>query len=62
MSNKELKEEMRALKVPQWKIADMLGVCEMTLIRWFRHDLSDEKKSKIRAIIAELKEGDNKCK
>lgn len=56
MSNTELKQEMRAAGVWQWQIADELGVCEMTLIRWLRHELPEEKKAHIRSIIAKLKE------
>ena len=57
MSNAELKTEIKTAKVPQWRIADELGICEMTLIRWMRHELPQEKKMEIRAIIAKLKEG-----
>ncbi len=58
MNSKELKQEIRASKVPQWKIADRLGVCEMTLIRWLRHEIGNDLTAKIRSIIKELKAGD----
>ena len=56
MGNTALKQEMREAKVRQWQIADELGVCEMTLVRWLRHELPEEKKAYIRSIIAKLKE------
>ena len=57
MGNTALKQEMREAKVRQWQIADELGVCEMTLVRWLRHELPPDKKAHIRSIIAKLKEG-----
>ncbi len=55
MANFELKQAMKAAFVPQWKVADYLGVSEMTLIRWLRKEVSAEKRDKIMQAVEHLK-------
>ena len=58
MINREIRQEIRKSGIYQWQIAAYIGVTEMTLIRWLRFELSNEKKEQIRSAIAELqKEG-----
>lgn len=55
MANEKIRKEMRAYEIYMWQIAEKLGVCEQTIIRWFRVPLSDNKLEKINKAISELK-------
>lgn len=54
-ANAELRAELRAANIPFWAIAEKLGVCENTIIRRMRTELSNEHKQAIKQAIAELK-------
>jgi len=54
--NRELRQYARAADVAQWQIAESMGVCEMTVSRMLRKELSEEKTAEIRAIIDALRE------
>ena len=54
MANDILKRFARDNKVPLWRIADVLGIHEVTLVRRLRHELSDEDRFLIESIIKEL--------
>lgn len=54
MANEALKTFARRQKIPLWKIADVLGVSEFTLIRRLRHELKEEDRFLIESIIKEL--------
>ena len=56
--NKEIREAARAAGVRLWQIADDMGVSEATLIRKLRHELPDEERLKILAIIKEIAESE----
>lgn len=43
--NPELREYAQNKGVYIWQIAEDLGVCEMTLLRWLRFPLPEDKKS-----------------
>lgn len=57
MDSLELKDLAYRNRVSLWMIADRIGVHENTLVRWLRHDLSEEKQhlilDAINAIITE---------
>lgn len=55
MNNIEIKAELKAAKIPYWKIADKLGVHENTIIRRMRKELSEEDYKRFCAAIAEIK-------
>lgn len=55
MANIELRQEMKANFIPQWKVAEVLGVSEMTLIRWLRKELTEDKRIKVQQAIESLK-------
>lgn len=42
--NQEIINKAKQKGVPQWRIAEEMGISEMTLLRWLRHPLSEEKK------------------
>ena len=44
IENQELINKAKSKGIPQWRIAEELGVSEMTLVRWLRHPLESEKK------------------
>jgi lambda repressor-like predicted transcriptional regulator len=54
MANADVKQEAKRAGITLWRIADELGICDMTLSRRLRHELPDAEKQKIREIIARL--------
>ena len=54
--NQEIKELFKKNNVPQWKVADVLGVSEMTVIRWLRHELTPERKAAILDAIEKVRD------
>lgn len=55
MTNTEIRAELKAAKIPYWKIADKLGVHENTIIRRMRKELSEDDRKRFHAAIAEIK-------
>ena len=55
MNNVEIKAEMKAAKIPYWKIADVLGVHENTIMRKLRHELTDSDRTLFERAIALIK-------
>lgn len=53
-NTEEIKSYMRLHKIPYWKVADKLGFSEQTLIRRFRHELTDEEKAQYMEKINEI--------
>jgi len=51
MANMDLRQKMKSEGVTLWQLADVLGVCEMTVSRRFRKELSEKEKNKISKII-----------
>ena len=52
--NMEIRQKTAKAGVKLWWIADKLGIADTGLSKKLRHELPDEEKEKIRAIIAEL--------
>ena len=52
-NNADLRTEMRIANVRQWEVAEAVGVSEMTMVKWLRRELDDEKKARVRKGIAE---------
>jgi len=50
----ELKRYARQRDVTQWRIAERLGVADLTLYRWQRGEVDQEKAEKIRSAIDAL--------
>lgn len=48
---------MRIANVRQWEVADAVGVSEMTMVKWLRKELDDEKKALVRRGIAKAAAG-----
>ena len=52
MCNKDLRDEMRIANVRQWEVAEAIGISEMTMVKWLRRELDDNKKVLIREGIS----------
>lgn len=53
--NEILRNSMKENNIYIWQVAAAIGVCEQTIIRWFRLPLSDEHYNKIAQAIETLK-------
>lgn len=53
-ANKELRQKMKEYSVTFWQIADKIGVCEMTVSRRFRKELTEQEKLKMSSTIDEI--------
>ena len=56
MANEKLREQIKKMGIPHWKIAEKIGISEFTFCRWLRRDLSENLKSKVLQAIKELTE------
>ena len=54
MCNTDIRAEIMNSGIKHWQIAEKLGIHEGHFSRKLRHELPDEDKEKIRAIIKEL--------
>jgi hypothetical protein len=54
MCNKDLRDEMRIANVRQWEVAEAIGISEMTMVKWLRRELDDNKKVLIREGISRV--------
>lgn len=49
--NNDIRMLLKRNRIPQWKLADAMGVSEFTVCRWFRHELPpDKKRAALKAI------------
>ena len=56
MSNQQIRLAARGAGIPLWRLAEALGVSEPTMTRKLRHELPEEEKQRILAIIRELEQ------
>lgn len=54
-ANKDVRRKIKTSGVYQWEVAEAIGVSEVTLIRWLRTPLDEEKSSKIHDGIQKAK-------
>lgn len=54
MSNQAIQELIFRTGLRKWKIAEAMGIHEVTLSRWLRTELSDERREKVLAAIDRL--------
>lgn len=52
--NVEIRSLLKIYSIPQWRVADALGVHEKTLCVWLRHELPEGRKDQIVDIISKL--------
>ena len=53
--NNDIRAAARRNMVPMWRVAEHLGVCEMTLVRRLRRELTEESRREILDAIELLK-------
>lgn len=53
-ANADLREYMKKLNVPYWKLAKELGVAESTLIRWLREELPESTKDSYKTLVKKI--------
>ena len=56
MCNKDLRDEMRIANVRQWEVAEAIGISEMTMVKWLRRELDDNKKALVREGITKAEQ------
>ena len=54
MKNNDIREVSRVARVPLWRIADEMGIGEMTLTRRMRYEMTEADKQEVIAIIEKL--------
>lgn len=50
MTSEEIKAILRMKKIAYWKLADEIGVCDNSIIRWLRREQPQHEKEIIEAI------------
>lgn len=55
MTNSELKQEIKKSGFTLWQVAEQIGICEMSLIRWLRSERDTRNQSKVIKAFEELK-------
>ena len=56
VANEALRNDLKSLNIPYWRIAEKLGIHEVTFVRWMRQELSADTLARVRAAIAEITE------
>ena len=54
MENIDLRETFRLANVRQWEVAEAMGISEMTLVKWLRRELPEDKKNLVRKAVQKL--------
>ncbi len=57
MKNKDIRDYARIKDVRLWQIAEKLNLCDSNFSRLLRHELPEDKKTEIKAIINNLAAG-----
>ena len=55
MANKEIRRRMAATGIKHWQVAQRLGIHEVTLVRWLRTELPEDRHQLVVNAIDELK-------
>lgn len=56
-TNQQIKEVLRAKKIPLWRVSEVLGLYENTLLRWLQVELDGERRERVEAAVQLLLEG-----
>ncbi|MCL0312915.1 helix-turn-helix domain-containing protein [Apilactobacillus sp. TMW 2.2459] len=54
MANQDLRDKMLINRLPQWKVAEQIGVSEPTIYRWLRTDMDKSHKIIVDRAINDL--------
>lgn len=52
--NKEIRVAMALADIKQWELAEAIGVSEVTICRWLRVELDEDKKEAILDVIKRM--------
>lgn len=55
MTNKDLKANIKEENIYMWQVANKLNVHESTFSKWFREELSNERKLQVMSAIEEIR-------
>lgn len=55
MDNKQIRAVMRDNNIYMWQVANKLKVNETSFCKWFREELSEERKQQVMSAIEEIK-------
>lgn len=55
-ANQDIRDYLYRLGIKHWQLAEELGVHEITVCRWLRYELTNDKKDKILKAIERIKE------
>ncbi|MCM1224845.1 MAG: hypothetical protein NC548_61385 [Lachnospiraceae bacterium] len=55
MANEKLRAMMKQEQIFMWQIADKLGLNETTVIKKFRHELTEGQRNNVLSAIEEIK-------
>ena len=55
MNNKQIKELMKENSIFMWQVAKKLKVNECSFSKWFREELSEERKQRVLSAVEEIK-------
>ena len=55
MDNKQIRVVMRDNNIYMWQVAKKLNVNETSFCKWFREELSEERKQQVMSAIEEIK-------
>ena len=56
VKNQDIRKALNDAGMYQYELADALGISDVSLNKWLRHELSDEKKQRIFNIIRRWKD------
>lgn len=54
IENVEIRQKLKVAGIPFWVLGRQIGVTDMTISRWLREPLSEEKRKMIESAISEL--------
>ncbi len=55
MNNEQIKDLMKDNNIFMWQVAKKLNVYETSFCKWFREELSEERKQQVLSAIEEIK-------
>lgn len=50
-NNQMVRKAIKDAGLYQWQVADLLGITEVTLSRWFRHEMTEDEQKRICEVI-----------
>lgn len=56
--NEQINSEIKRSRINKYEIAEKLGLHEFSFSRWFRKELDENQKSRIREAIKQIKESE----